>query len=334
MFRVTVTNAGDGPADHVRLQGRFDDGLEAAGKAGTLDQTIATLAAGQSKAISVPLTAKRGGTFKFDVAAAGDRGLTAVPQVGDGRGREAQPVAVGPRPGPRVCREEATWQLVVRNTGDVPLNNLVVKATLPAEVAFGRATDGGKASGKQVVWNVATLAAQQDRTITITGTCKNVATRTADRDGDGGGRRPGQAPGPGQAGRGGPRDVGVPALQLSVKDSADPVAVGQRTTYLIRVKNAGTQAAKTITVVADLPDELRPTRGTGQGAAATVAGQRVTFRALDSLAPGAGQFRRRGRGRDRRRRPVPGGGPRHPRRRRPALEPTRIVVGQGSPFER
>jgi len=61
-FRVTVSNAGDGPAQRIRIQGRFDDGLEAAGKT-TLDETIDSLGAGQSKTIALPLSSARGGKF-------------------------------------------------------------------------------------------------------------------------------------------------------------------------------------------------------------------------------------------------------------------------------
>jgi hypothetical protein len=85
--------------------------------------------------------------------------------------------------------------------------------------------------------------------------------------------------------------VGVPALQVSVKDSVDPVVVGGRTTYLVRVKNAGTEAARQVEVVAEVPQSLRPTRGTGPGANATIADKKEAFQLvfppIDTLAPGA-----------------------------------------------
>ena len=68
--------------------------------------------------------------------------------------------------------------------------------------------------------------------------------------------------------------VGVPALQLSVKDTADPVAVGERTTYLVRGENAGTEAAREVEVVADLPAALRPNAGTGRSGMRTIARNR------------------------------------------------------------
>ena len=336
-FRVTVTNAGDWAAERIRVQGRIDDGLELSAKAGTLDETVAALAAGQSKTIPLPLTARRGGKFKIEVTAGGGNNLTAAPQSATVDVKEAQLSLSVHGPARGYVGQEATWQLVVRNTGDVALNNIVVKATLPAEVAFVKATDGGKASGKQVVWNLGTAPARQERPISVTGTCNNAvagaklsATAAASPVSD-----RGKPLGPARPVEAAIEIVGVPALQLSVKDSADPVAVGDKTTYLIRVKNAGTQVARKVEVVADLPDQMRPTRGTGPGAAATVAGQRVTFPALDSLAPGAeasfvveaaaaiaGDAQCRVQV--------------HSASQKEALqavEPTRIVVAQGRPFE-
>jgi uncharacterized repeat protein (TIGR01451 family) len=336
-FRVTVTNAGDWAAERIRIQGRFDDGLETSSKANTLDETIPAIAAGQSKTIPLPLTARRGGKFKIEVAASGDRNLTAVPQLATVEVKEVQLSLSAHGPARGYVGQEAIWQFVVQNTGDVPLKNVVVKATLPAEVAFSKATDGGKASGKQVVWNLGSLAARQPRTIAVTGICNKVTGRaivtakvSASPNSDGGkvlgADRPAEAP---------LEIVGVPALQLSVKDSADPVAVGERTTYLIRVKNTGSQAARKIEVIADLPDQMRPTRGTGPGAASKIAAQRVTFPALDSLAPGAeasfvveaaaviaGEAQCRVEVRSATQKEA-----------LQAVEPTRIVAGQGRPIE-
>lgn len=336
-YRVTVTNAGDWAAERIRVQGRFDDGLEATGKSNTLDETIPAIAAGQSKTIPLPLIARRGGKFKIEVAASGDRNLTAVPQSATVEVKEVQLSLSAHGPARGYIGQEATWQVVVQNTGDVPLKNVVVKATLPAEVAFTKATDGGKASGKQVVWNLGSIAARQPRTIAVTGTCNKVtsqakvtATVSASPGTDGG--KPLGADRPAEVSL---EIVGVPALQLSVKDSADPVAVGDRTTYLIRVKNAGSQAARKIEVVADLPDQMRPTRGTGPGSAAKITGQRVTFPAVDSLAPGAeasfvveasaaiaGDTQCRVEVRSASQKEA-----------LQAVEPTRIVAGQGRPFE-
>jgi uncharacterized repeat protein (TIGR01451 family) len=338
-----VTNAGDGPAEHIRVQGRFDNGLETADRATTLDETIASLAAGQSRTIAVPLSTAQGGKFGIQVGASGDRGLAAVPQSATVEVKEAQLALSVHGPSKGYVGQEATWQLVIRNTGDVPFNSVVVKAALPPGVGFVKATDGGKVAGKQVVWELGSAPARQERTVALTGICNNPSTRAtlsatitgapaAERDGA---TRPVKPPTAARAVEAAIEIVGVPALQMSVKDSSDPVAVGQRVTYTVRVKNAGTEAAKQVRVSADVPEVLRPTRGTGPGAAATIAGPKVTFPALDTLAPGAETtFVIEAEAR------LPGDARfavevRSPSQAQPlrAVEPTRVVAKESRPFE-
>lgn len=342
-FRLTVTNEGDGPADRIRVQARFDDGLEATGKTNALDETISSLGAGQSKTIPLPLTARAVGKFAIQVAASGDRGKAAIPQTAtvDVKAAQLSVSAHGPARG--YIGQEANWQLVVRNTGDVPMKNVVVKATLPPEVGFVKTTDGGRVSGKQVVWDLGTAPAGQERTVAVTVLCNAVAPRakllaavTGTPTAAGDRRSSGQPVGSDRPVETTIEIVGVAALQLSVKDSADPVPVGQRTTYLVRVKNGGTQAARKVEVSATVPEAMRPTRGTGPGPAATITGQRVTFPVLDALAPGAeASFVIEAEGR------LPGdvrievtarcSSQGEPLR---AVEPTRIIASESRPFDR
>ena len=292
-YRVTVTNAGDAAADRIRVQTKLDDGLETANRASSLDEPIASIPAGQSRTIPLSLLAQRRGQFGIEVKAAGERGLTAVPQSATIEIKDAQLSVSAHGPSRGYVGQEVTWELVIQNGGDVALTNVVVKATLPAEVAFVRASDGGRVSGKQVVWDAGTAPRRQEKSLRITAICntptKHAAlsatvsgTPTTDNDRDRpkpvGTKRPAEAA---------LEIVGLPALQLSMKDSVDPVLVGQRTTYLVRVKNAGTSPARRIEVVAEMPMSLRPTRGTGPGANATIDAQKVTFPAIDTLAPGA-----------------------------------------------
>jgi uncharacterized repeat protein (TIGR01451 family) len=170
--------------------------------------------------------------------------------------------------------------------------------------------------------------------------CNNVSTRavlsaTLTGDPAGASRPPARSAGAGHPVEAAIEIVGVAALQMSVKDSSDPVAVGQRVTYTVRVKNAGTRAAKQVRVSAEVPEALRPTRGTGPGAAATVAGPKVTFPAVDALAPGAeATFVIEAEAR------LPGDARfavevRSPSQAQPlrAVEPTRVVAKDSRPFE-
>lgn len=304
-FQVTVTNAGDRAAERIRVQAKLEDGLETAGRAATFDETVAALAPGQSKVIALPVSATRGGRMGLEVSAAAGRGGTAVPQTATVEVKEVQLALTAHGPGRAFVGQEVTWQLVIRNNGDVALGNTVVKADLPPGVSFVKATDGGRVVGKKVVWDLSGAPARQERAVAVTAVCNNASGRAAlratvsatpvvERDGA---RRPVSLVKPFVPAR--PAEavveiVGVAALQMSVRDSADPVGVGQPTTYSVRVKNAGTAPARDVRVTAEIPrGTLRPTRAAGPAGPGKIAEQRepdgyaVAFPSLATLAPNA-----------------------------------------------
>jgi uncharacterized repeat protein (TIGR01451 family) len=301
---VTVANAGNAPAERIRVQAGLDGGLEAAGRTSLVDELVPTLGVGQSKTISVPVSATRPGRLGIQVTATAERGGAAVPQTASVDVKDVQLALTAHGPVRGYVGQEITWQLVVRNNGDVGMSNVVVRARLPAEVSFTKATDGGKVSGRDVVWDLGSAPARQERAVAVTGVCKNPAARAAMAasvsatpvgEGDGA-RRPaaGIKPLAPRTAEAAVEIVGIPALQMAVKDSEDPVGVGRRTNYTVRIKNAGTAVARGVRLSAEVPrGTLRPTRATGPGAAGKIAEQRepeaytVAFPPLDSLGPNA-----------------------------------------------
>jgi uncharacterized repeat protein (TIGR01451 family) len=297
-FRLTVTNAGDGPADKIRVHAQVDDGLDTAGKPGRREETIESLAAGQSKTITLPISANRSGKLVVQAGAASAGGQVAIPQTATVEVHEAT-LSVSAHGPPRAyIGQEVTWQLVVRNTGEVPLGNVAVRAALPKEVRFVKATDGGRMVGGQVVWDLATAPARQERTVAVTVVCDRLADRAAlsatvaaspvvEREGTVRTVSLVKPVGSDRTAEAALEIIGIPALQLSVKDADDPIAAGRRTTYTIRVKNAGTLAAARVEVSADVPSQLKPVRATGPGGPGKIDGQRITFPAVPSLATNA-----------------------------------------------
>src|SRR5205823_3810143 len=152
---------------------------EAATRAVILDEIIGTLPAGQSKTISLPISAKRGGEMAIQATASGQGGLIALPEVTTVTVQEAELTVSVHGPGRGYVAQELTWKVVVRNVGDVPLRSVAVKADLPPEVRFIRASHGGRSSGKQVVWDLGTAQARQERTIEVTAVCERLADHGA-----------------------------------------------------------------------------------------------------------------------------------------------------------
>jgi len=293
-FQIKITNEGQTTAEKIRVQARFTEGIETASKGTSFDETIASLAAGQSRTLPLPLSAKKSGKLIIEAGATATDNLVAVPQSATIEIQEAALglTALGPPRG--FIGEEVIWQLVVRNTGEVPIEKLVVKAMLPPEVSFVKATDGGKGNGQQVVWDLGSAPARQERTVAITVRCEKIsakATMSASVSGSPSVSliKPTTLGKPASASI---EIVGVPALQMSLTDSNDPVAVGQKTTYTIRVKNAGTMAANNVDVSAEVPTLMRTIRGSGPGAEGKIerpmkAPERVTFPRIATLAPNA-----------------------------------------------
>ena len=297
-FKITVTNGGDGPAEQVRVKARMDDGLETTSKSAMLDETIDYLSAGQSKTISLPVSARRGGKFNLEAGAAAANNLLARPQS---VAVEIQDARLGVKiygPGRAYVGQDVTWRLIVQNPGAIPLNNVQVKATLPQEMTFESASDGGRLVGKQIVWDVGSAPAGQEKQLTVTGTCGRLSDRavlTASVGGDPVVTRDGVARtvslvkplGADSVAESALEIIGVAALQMSVTDADDPVRVGRRTTYTIRVKNAGTSAAKNVEVSADVPAQMRPIRAAGGGNPGKMDGQKISFPAVATIAAGA-----------------------------------------------
>lgn len=297
-FQMTVTNTGDGSTGTVTLQARLADGLEVANQTGVVEKTISSLAPGQSKAVTLPVAAKRSGKHQIMASATANDNLSAPPQDAIVEVQDAQIGLTAHGPSKGYIGEDITWQLVVRNNGDVPMSRVSLRVTLPPEVSFIKATDGGKANGRQVTWDLGTAPARQERTVAVTVACDKPTGKTtmvANVVGSPASSRDGamktvsliKPVGPEKPVEAVLEIVGVPAVQVSVKDSNDPIGVGQRTIYTVKVKNAGTLAASKVAVAAEVPTLMRPIRATGPAQAGKIEKQAITFPTLASLAPGA-----------------------------------------------
>jgi uncharacterized repeat protein (TIGR01451 family) len=307
-FKAIVTNTGNGPAERIVVHARLDQGLEPANKARSLDQTIASLAPGQSKTVALPVSGQKAGKFTLEAGAGADGDLVAAPQSTTLQVQDAQLSVSVHGPARGYIGQEVTWQIFIRNTGELPLDNVVVRAAVPPDVRFVKATDGGKSSGRQVVWDMRRMRGGEERSISLTGVGERSSGRAAvtaiaiavpaveSRTGTPAKTVTTEPPAVAPF-----EVIGVPALQLSVKDSTDPVVAGQRTTYTIRVKNAGTLAARNVVVSAQLaqvanpvgPEReepelmMKPLRATGPKMVGKIEKHQVTFPQIDSLAPNA-----------------------------------------------
>jgi uncharacterized repeat protein (TIGR01451 family) len=288
-FRVAVTNPGAAPAENVTVWARFDPGLASTSPGNPLELSAGTVAPGQTVVVDVPLTAKVAGRYGLRASVTGDGNLSA----------SAEPVSVEVRKmslaasatGPKIVylNQEFEWSVTVQNTGEATVSNVLVRATVPAEVGVRSATDGGRAGAGSIEWKLAELKAGEQKTVRMTAEAAKLndrATLTVSVLGDAtsGTRTVGDPLG--AKAEATTAIIGTPAVVLELASPGGLVEVGKRVAFQVRVKNQGTVSARNIEVAAFAPPELRPVRGTGPATARIEGTGRVAFPAVDELKPG------------------------------------------------
>jgi uncharacterized repeat protein (TIGR01451 family) len=278
---LTVTNPGDGQADHVQIKAMLSEGLEhTRGRA--VDFEIGDLGPNESRSVQLVCTTKVGGEQKCDAVATADANLTAQDS--------AVLEVILPRlaltvngPKLRYLDRHATYVFHVSNPGTAPATNVTVADQVPQGFKFLTASDGGHLdfATRTVSWFVGDLTPGMSRDVSMevvavnTGIHKHQATAVAAR----GLKTEAEAV---------TRVEGLSALLMELVDLDDPVEIGAETAYEIRVTNTGSKTETNLQLVCTIPDKME-FRGAecGAGCKSHLQGKELTFEALPKLAPRA-----------------------------------------------
>ncbi|HLW67086.1 MAG TPA: hypothetical protein VKS79_17360 [Gemmataceae bacterium] len=278
-YEAVITNAGKGPASNVTLTVQLDPSLETESKLNPLQMPVGTLEAGQTKRETIAFNVLKPGMLPLRVTAksAGNLQVQA-----DGVVTAAQPQLEVSHAGYRqvYVNREGTYELQIRNTGTVALPTGKLREKLPSELGFRNATESGQynAQTREISWDVPSIKPGETRPyrfVLVGNKLTTQAVLSAEFTAN---------PGINQKAETNIEVLGAVALHLRVTSSADPLFVGNGTTYTIRVTNLGTLPADDIQIGADVPKQLRPTSARG-AANGTIEGQRVTFPAINGLQP-------------------------------------------------
>jgi uncharacterized repeat protein (TIGR01451 family) len=277
-YRIMVSNPGTGPATGVVLNSQFDAGLEHESQRNQVEAQLGTLAPAEMQTLPLTLTARQAGALTNVLTLRADGGLS---ESARHTVTVKQPTVSLRNSGPawRYVGRPAEWSIVVQNTGEVPLTNLVIRDVLPPELTFQAASEGGIAQGDNVTWTIDALVPGAERTLTVTTLCRSIAPHAVTV------ASATPAPGIEIKAEAATEIRGLPVVRMKVADRDDPVEVGKTTSYRIDVTNEGSLPAEAVEVVAVVPDEMRVGETNGP-TAAKVEGQRVTFPPVASLAPG------------------------------------------------
>jgi uncharacterized repeat protein (TIGR01451 family) len=275
--RYIVTNEGTGSIQNVKVIENLPAGLRTTDGRNELVFDAGTLGAGQSRQFMAELRATQTGTFVSSAIASSTTGFRVEsPATSTTVG---MPVITISKAGPEnlYIGRPAAYEITISNKSDVPAKNTILEDTIPDGVAEVKATAGAKLSGSKLIWEFGTLEPNASKNVRVTyiptkaGTLINSATATAYCA---------------EAVTSTMRTTvtGIPALAMEVVDIEDPVRVGSRATYVIRVENQGSATATNIRIACLLESNVQYVSSAG-ATASSQEGQTVRFYPLGSLAP-------------------------------------------------
>jgi uncharacterized repeat protein (TIGR01451 family) len=277
--RYVVNNAGTGSIQNVKIIENLPAGLRTTDGKSELVFDAGTLGGGQSRQFTAELRATQTGTFVSGAVASSTTGLrvessATTTSVG-------MPILSISKIGPDhlYIGRPAAYEIMISNKSDVAAKNTILEDTIPTGVSEVKATAGAKLSGSKLVWEFGTLEPNASKNVRVTytptqaGTLINTATASAYCA---------------EAVTSTMRTsvTGIPALALEVVDIEDPVRIGSRATYVIRVENQGSATATNIRIGCLLENNVQYVSSAG-ATASSQEGQTIRFFPLGSLAPKA-----------------------------------------------
>ena len=274
---ITVTNNGTGTARNVVVRDSLPAGMMSADGQSEMTMNVGDLAAGESREIRSMLRVSAPGEYENTAMATADGGLEAQASASTVARRPMLEIG---KTGPELVYRDKmiTYEISLRNTGDGDARDCQLIDMLPGGVTYQSSTPAGAFDGSNIVWNLGTLAAGDERTVRVTVRADEIRKLTN--------RAKAMAYCADEVNASWETDVqGIPAILLEVVDIEDPIPVGSNVTYRIRVTNQGSADGSDIEVLCDLEEQMEYVSSSGATTGTGTAGQ-VTFATLPRLAPG------------------------------------------------
>lgn len=272
-WNITVTNTGNFCAYDVVVTDTLPSGVSHDSGQSELTTELGTLAPGESRDISVNTEATATGEHcnvalveSSNAGSAEDDACVNVVEAGLDVVKEGTPM--------QFVNKEASYEITVTNTGDVPLSDVVVTDTVPSENRLLEAP-GAQVDGNTATWTTS-LNGGESKSFELTvlglseGTyCNQVSAASA------------------EYGLSGSEEActewrGYPALLIEVIDTEDPLLVGEQTTYVIQITNQGTAPDTNIALDVELPEQMKVVSAAGDSQG-TISGKKVSFAAYPVL---------------------------------------------------
>lgn len=274
-YTITVSNRGSCDAEDVVVTDNIPDGLIHNSGCRTLTYKLGTLKPCETKKVNICVTAcKRGEVCNTAVVSACNADSTSCQWCTCVCCCDIELDKVGPRE--VQAGGTADYQITVSNTGDKKLTDVVVTDCVPSATEIVSAA-GGQVNCNQVVWRLRELdiGATETFNLALTSCTPGCHTNRVNVT---------SCQGCNDCAEFTTRWRGRPAINVCIRDTEDPICVGQTTSYLIEVVNQGNEQDENLKVVVRFPDEIEPLNGSGDSEG-VVSGNTVTFDTVENFGP-------------------------------------------------
>jgi uncharacterized repeat protein (TIGR01451 family) len=267
---LTVKNTGSSPLTGVQISDTLPGGMTSDSKS-ALTFGAGSLAPGESKDFKYTASASTTGKLVNNAKVTSVEGVTA----------EASATTTVHQPVLAVTCKATDQQYMgrkfdvcytVSNTGDAPAAGTTLEVTVPAGVEVVSA-GSGTVSGGKITHNLGSVDSATPQNVCATFT--SAAGGTYDFAGTAKG-----ACASAVSTSCSTKVVGIAAILLEKSDEPDPVAIGDTTTYTVKVTNQGSADDHNVQITIVVDSELQPVGGDG-----TIDGQTVTLPTVATLAP-------------------------------------------------
>lgn len=249
-FQISVTNNGQAPVLNARLVDLFDQGFVSEQGPSPLTLPVGTIAPGETKVVPITLAAQAQGALVNQVTAEGDGVPAAVAQH---RVEVVQPQVNIIKTGPKaaIVGANVDFTIAVKNTGNVPVQNVVVQDLLPRELQPVAVNGPGAVQGQSAIFNLGAMGPGEEKAVSLTARALAAGTNICN------GATVTALGVPTQQSNATCLDIrGVPGLLTELIDRADPVPVGADTVYTIRLTNQGSEPLTNLVVACSIPPEF------------------------------------------------------------------------------
>lgn len=270
---LVVRNSGSSQLTGVKVTDTLPAGLTSDGKS-SLVFDAGTLAPGANKEFKYNATAGRTGNFVNSASATSEQGVSAKATATTAVHQPVLSLACK-APDQQYMGRPFDVCFTVSNTGDMAESGTQVTMPVPAGLTFKSATAGGRVVGNNVAWDVGSLTANAPKDLCVTFTSASAGTFSFKATAMG--ACAAQVTTTCQT-----KVIGVSGLLLEEVDNPDPIAVGETTTYTVKVTNQGSAEDTNVKMTVEFPAEIDPVSASNGG---VVSGKKVTFPAYPRLAP-------------------------------------------------